>query len=192
MMKKFLLTFFLLCAAGGAAQAQTPEAAISAARERYSDIKNRSNEMERMKREANKRTVGENFTLNFPAIKEDFEKIQKLNDSLFKLNAAETPPANSSVLKLVAEIHRRAARLNSNLFPTEAEAEKTAKNKQPDGESREIKTLLAVLDKSVNSFVHSSVFQNINLVNTTDSLKAQKDLETVISVSGALKAKTKN
>ena len=47
------------------------------------------------------------------------------------------------------------------------------------------------MDKSVNSFVHSSMFQNINLVNSDDSLKAQKDLETVIKTSFAIKEKVK-
>ncbi len=194
MMKKFLITFLLLGVSVAATLAQsTAEQAVKNARDRFSDIKNRSIEMERIKREANKRTVGENFTLKFSEIKEDFERIQKINDDLLRLTAAETPPNYPTVLKFVSEVNRRAARLQSNLFPAEPELKKEAKNKQPiSDESPKVKTLLAALDKSINSFVHSSLFQNINLVNTADSLKAQKDLETVINVSSAIKAKIKN
>ena len=47
------------------------------------------------------------------------------------------------------------------------------------------------MDKSINSFVHSSLFQNVNLVNSQDSLKAQNDLETVIKISSSIKEKAK-
>ncbi len=194
MMKKFLITFLLLSASVAATPAQSAaEQAVKNARDRFSDIKNRSIEMERIKREAHKRTVGENFTLKFPEIKEDFERIQKVNDDLLRLTAVKTPMNYSAVLKFVSEVNRRAARLQSNLFPTDPERKKEAKNKQSiNTESPDVKILLTALDVCINSFVHSSLFENINLVNTADSHKAQKDLETIINVSSAIKAKIKN
>ena len=194
MMRKFLLTIFLLGAFVAATPAQSKaDQTIANARDEFFDIKNRSIEMERMKREAYKLKFSENFTLKFPEIKEDFERIQKINDELLKLTAAKTSLNNSTVSKFVSEINRRAARLRSNLFPAEPERKKEAKNKQPISvESKDVRTLLAVLDESINSFVHSSLFQNINLVNMADSLKAQKDLEAIINASSTIEAKTKN
>ena len=194
MMKKISLTIFLLGATVAATPAQSKaDQTIANARDEFFDIKNRSIELERMKREAHKRTISENFTLKFPEIKEDFERIQKVNDELFNLTAAKTPLNNSAVLKFVSKINRRAGRLRSNLFPTEPEEKKDAKNKQTISvESPDLKTQLSVLDKFINDFVHSSLFQNINLVNTADSQKTQKDLETVIIVSSAIKAKIKD
>lgn len=194
MMKKFLSTVFLLGAFVAATPAQSKaDQTIANARDKFFDIKNRSIDMERTKREANKRTVSESFTLKFPEIKEDFERIQKINDDLLRLTVAETPANYPTVLKFVSEINRRAVRLRSNLFPAEPERKKEAKNKQPmSDESPDVKTLLAALDESINSFVHSSLFQNKNIVNTADSLKAQKDLETVIKLSGAVKSQIKN
>ncbi len=194
MMKKFLIAIFLLGASVAATPAQSKaDQTIANARDEFFDIKNRSIDMERMKREAYKRTVSENFTLKFPEIKEDFERIQKINGEILRLTVAKTPTNYSTVLKFVSEVNRRAARLQSNLFPAEPELKKEAKNKQPiSDESPDVKTLLAALDESINSFVHSSLFQNINLVNTADSLKAQKDLETIIKVSSRIKAKIKN
>ncbi len=194
MMKKFLSTVFLLGAFVAATPAQSKaDQTIANARDKFFDIKNRSIDMERTKREANKRTVSESFTLKFPEIKEDFERIQKINDDLLRLTVAETPANYPTVLKFVSEINRRAVRLRSNLFPAEPERKKEAKNKQPmSDESPDVKTLLAALDESINSFVHSSLFQNKNIVNTADSLKAQKDLETVINISSAVKSQIKN
>ena len=194
MMKKFLLMIFLLGAFTAATPAQSKaDQTIANARDEFFDIKNRSIELERMKREASKLRFSENFTLKFPEIKEDFERIQKINYELLKLTAAKAPLSDSDISKFVSEINRRAARLHKNLFPVEYEQKKESKNKKPNSiESQYLKTLLAVLDESIDSFVHSSLFQNINLVNTADSLKAQKDLETIISVSSRIKAKTKN
>lgn len=194
MLKQFIITTFLLGAFAAATPAQSAaEQAARSARDQFSDIKNRSIEIERMKREASKPTFKENFTLNFPKIKEDFEQIQKINDDLVKLIAAQAPLDDSTVAKFASEINRRAARLRSNLFKTDAEQKKEAKNKQTGAaETRDIKKLLGALDKSIDRFVHNSIFVNINLVDAADSIEAQKDLETVISLSAAVKAKVKN
>lgn len=175
MIKKLLLTIFLLAASAAAASAQSnPEQAILNAREQFSNIKNRSVELERMKREANKRPTSEDSTVKFPEIKEDFEQIQKINSNVLQLIGTKPPLDYAVVLKFVSEINHRALRLKSNLFTVQQKAKKEAKNKPPADELQDIKTLFYALDKSVNDFVHSPIFQNINLVNPTDSLKAQK------------------
>lgn len=190
MTKKLVLAIFLLTVSVAATPAQnTPEQAILEARDQFSDIKNRSIELERTKRDAYKQRVSNDSTLKFPEIKEDFEQIQNVNSDLFKLISAATPVDYAAVFKFVSEINRRAVRLKSNLFS----AETNTKNKrQIAAAPQDIKTLAVDLDKSINDFVHSSIFQNVKLVNTEDSLKAQKDLETVINLSSAIKIKTKN
>ena len=186
MIKKLLLAIFLLTVSVVLTPAQvSPEQEIISAREQSSDIKNRSIELERMRRDAYKHPVSQNYTLEFPQIKDDFEQIQKINSGIQQTAAGKTTTNYTAV----SEINRRAARLKSNLFA----AETKSKNKQQSNyEQQDVKTLLAVLDKSINSFVHNSIFQNLNLVNSEDSLKAQKDLDAVINVSNAIKAKTKN
>ncbi len=193
MIKKFLLAIFLLGFSAAVIPAQVnPEQAVLNAREQFSDIKKRSMELERIKRESGKRTVSDNLTQKFPAIKEDFEQIQKINSDVLKIKAAKTSLNYSEVLKSVSEIKRRAVRLKSNLFPSEPEENNEPKNKsQAIPETEDIKILLGALDKSIFSFVHSSIFQNIKLVNSDDSLKAQKDLENVIKISSLIKDKIK-
>jgi hypothetical protein len=190
MKEKLFLAIFLLAGFIGSTSAQSnPEQAILSARDEFFNIKSRSIELERTKRDASKRPLDKDSPGKFPEIKEDFEQIQKLNNSVLQLNSAEAPLNYQVVLKFVSEINRRAVRLRLNLFS----AESKAKNKQHTAAaSQDIKTLLADLDKFINKFAHSSIFQNTKLVNSEDSLKAQKDLETVIAVSNSIKAKTKN
>jgi len=193
MMKKFLLAIFLPAVFAAATTAQSnPEQAVVNARDQFSDIKNRSVEMERVKREVHKRPANGDSSPKFPEIKEDFEQIQKINSEVLRLTAIKTPVNYAAVLKLVAEINQRAVRLKSNLFPAEHKQKKETKNKLKDVETQDVKTLLDALDKSIDSFAHNPIFQNVNVVNSKDSLKAQKDLETVINLSNAVNVKTKN
>lgn len=197
MINKLLLTIFLLAFLAALSPAQnTPEAAILSAREQFFDIKKRSIELERMKRESEKRPANQDLTLKFPEIKKDFETIQKLNFNLLELAAAKTPLSDAAVSRLASEINQRAARLKSNLFPDEPKQNRESQNEQQSpaaaAESQDLKTLLGALDESINSFAHNPMFQNLKLVNPSDFVKAQKDLEIVISISHAIKAKTKN
>jgi len=193
MIKQLLLAIFLLTVSAVATLAQSSvEQAAKNARDQFTDIKNRSIEMERVKRGANKRTASGNSTPKFPEIKEDFEQIQKICSDVLQSTAVKTPINYADVLKFVSEINHRAVRLKSNLFSAEPKRKQEAKNKQQIvAEQQDIKTLLDTLDKSINSFVHSPIFHNVNLVNSQDSLNAQNDLETVIKISFSIKEKAK-
>jgi hypothetical protein len=192
MKKQLLSAIFLLAvsAAATSAQKSVEQAAINA-RDQFTDIKNRSIEMERIKRDANKRPASDNATPKFPEIKKDFEQIQKLSSDVLELSAVKTSISYAVVLRFVSEINHRAVRLKSNLFSAEPEQNQEAKNKQQIFEARDIRTLLNTLDVSINNFVHSSIFQNLSVINSQDSLKAQNDLETVIKISHSIKEKAK-
>lgn len=188
-MKRLFATIFVFIVSAAASFAQnTPERSILSARDQFSDIKNRSVEMERMKRDAGKPSSDQNLPVKFPEIKEDFEKIQKINSDLLQKFVAATQD-RTAIGEIASEINQRAARLKSNLFP----AEPKTKNKRANAdEPRDLITLLKALDESIDSFVHSSIFQSAKLVNSQDSLKAQQDLESVIKLSNAIKLKIKN
>ncbi|MDQ3321261.1 MAG: hypothetical protein M3525_02195 [Acidobacteriota bacterium] len=189
MKKQLLLAILLLALSVVSASAQgSLEQAAKNARDQFFDIKNRSIELERMKREANKRPASANSAHGFPEIKEDFEQIQKINSDFLQPTIIKTPVDYAAVLKSVSEVNRRAVRLKANLFSAEPKQKKDAKTKrQIADEQQKIEILLNILDKSIGSFVHSSIFQNTNLVNSQDSFKAQNDLERIIKVSQLIK-----
>ena len=192
MINKLFFAILLLNVLAASTSAQiNPEQAILSAKDQFFDIKNRSIELERLKREANKRPVNKDLSSDFPQIKKDFEEIQKVNSKLFQLTVDNKPLNYYAVLKFVSEINQRASRLKSILFTPEPSAKNELKQKSETDESQDLKTLLEILDKSLNSFVHNPIFQNLKLVNSTDLIKAQKDLENVIYASKAIKVKTK-
>lgn len=192
MLRQFAAALFFLFAVAASTSAQsTLEQAAKNARDQFTDIKNRSIEMERAKRDAARMPQSAGSTVRFPEIKEDFEKIQKINDEILRLNSGKTSLDFAAVSKRAAEINRRAARLKTNLFAAEPKQKKNAALKPPAAEAHDVKRLLIDLDKAINEFVHSSIFQNIKLVDSRASLDAQNDLEAVIKITSLLKKSPK-
>lgn len=189
MTKQLLFTVFIIAVSIGSASAQSAaEQAVQNARDQFSNIKNRSIELERVKRDAVKRPERSDSAQKFPEIKEDFEQIQTINSDVLQPAIVKGLINYAAVLKAVSEINHRAVRLKSNLFAFESKEKNQDKNKKQIADNTQnIKVFFDALDESINSFAHNSIFQNINLVNPQDSLKAQADLETVIKISSAIK-----
>ena len=154
-------------------------------REEASPIKGRSNEMERVKRDAEKpeRREGPESrpAPNFSEIKEDFERIQLINNDVLQANASSGKLDYQVISESAAELKKRAVRLKSNLFPPESG--KKSKEAKPAPEDQELTSLLALLDNSITTFTHSPIFQNAKVVNPDDSTNAQKELENIIKLS---------
>jgi hypothetical protein len=149
-------------------------------RDSMSDIKGRSNEIERVKREGGK--PASNPEERFPQIKEDYERIQIVNSEVLQAGAPGEAKDYGRVSEAASEIKKRATRLKSNLFA--ADSEKQSKEKGQDAEEpRDLKALLAALDSALNSFIGNPIFQNTKVVDPEDSLKARQDLEKVIKLS---------
>src|ERR1044071_3155503 len=143
-------------------------------------VKGRSNEMERVKRDAEKPEKKNNAEETFPQIKEDFEQIQHVNSEVLQAVASGGGLDYARISEPAAEIRKRATRLKSNLFGTESEKQPKAKEEKAE---QDLKTLLPALDAAVTNFVHSPMFQNTKVVNPDDSAKARHDLEDVIKLS---------
>ncbi len=112
-MKKQLLLAILplvLSVVSTSAQGGLEQAAKNA-RDQFSDIKNRSIELERMKREANKRPASDNSAPGFPEVKEDFEQIQKINSDFLQPTVIKTP------VDYVERLPAKLRRLRLNNFP---------------------------------------------------------------------------
>lgn len=163
------------------AQPPTPNSGLGDKTFKDSDtVRTRSAELERIRRDASKpgRKHEPSAEEKFPQIKEDFERIQIVNGDVLQSARADL----GQLAAAAAEVHRRASRLASNLFPPEQEKKPKAAAKE-DADARDLKALLAALDASVERFVHSPLFQNIKVVNPDDSAKARRELEEIIRLS---------
>ncbi|HZE70206.1 MAG TPA: hypothetical protein VE135_11860 [Pyrinomonadaceae bacterium] len=185
-----LITIIALSSAlGSSATAQGPPSDSPGAspKDKALEDKYRSDEIERVRREANAPEYNPS-TARFPQIKEDFERIQRINIDVLQANEHDARLDYGRISEAAGEIKRRATRLKSNLFPPAAKGSKKQSEQQWE-DRQDLKLLLTELDKAINRFVHNPIFANTRLVNPQDSARAERDLEKIINLSGKTEKK---
>ena len=123
--------------------------------------------------------------LPFTQISEDFERIQIINHTLALASASGVELDLRQVAQAASEIKKRAGRLKENLIlPESVEARPKPSDVIEPGQ---LKESLAALDKLVISFVHNPGFRSVKVIDTEWAVKARRDLEEIIELSGRLK-----
>lgn len=166
-------------------------------------LKDRSVEMERAKREADKGVVsgkqGEALAATkFNEIKEDFEKIQLTQSSIVEAYKTAKAIDYVAISAGAEQIAWRGERLKVNLFPpVQQKPDKKKKDKdkpkvtEVQAEPRvlpgDIRSLIAEMDNTLGVFVGNAMFSNARGVNAADHARAQSDLEHLIALSKKLK-----
>ena len=144
----------------------------------------RTTEIERVRRAASKQE-GRPADHKFPAIKEDFERMQIVNNVLQEGAAGRVDYGRIS--EGAAEIRKRAARLDASLFPPATGKESASQSRGAEERGADLKSLLAQLDGAIRGFVSNPMFGNTRVVNIPDSSAARRDLGRIIRLSGKLK-----
>ena len=185
----FLMTMVALASAlWSSDNAQLPPGAgTGGRRDKSIEDKYRSDEMERVRRDANR--PADRPAARFPQIKEDFERIQIINSDLLQANDSSAGLDYARISEASAEIRKRAIRLKSNLFPS-ASKERTKQIEQETKERQDLKSLLTELDKAITSFVHNPIFENTRVVDPQDSIRAERDLQKIINLSARTRKKS--
>jgi len=115
-------------------------------------------------------------------VQEDFLGIQQINAEVIHAYAAGEPPNYKHISEAMAEINKRAARLNMNLLLPTGQAEVTPSNGGEAGKKTGRSPLLDLNDL-INSFVNNPIFKNADTVDATTGAKAKHDLESIIDLS---------
>lgn len=188
MKEAILLTSGLLLILSGSALAQNvppPPAPIVESDLRDNNIRMRSVELERIKREARKMRPREStvaMEMRFAETKKHFEKIQKLQDSIVKAYTTGKTINYSKISKSALKITKNSLRLDENLFG--AEPEKNGKDPETKTvERKSVRDLIIELDNSIGIFVKSPIFQNTKVVDSNISKEAQLELRKIMEVS---------
>jgi hypothetical protein len=114
-------------------------------------------------------------------VKEDFLGIQQINAEIMHAYVAGEPPNYKRLSEAMAEINKRAARLNANLLlPVGQAAAAPPKGGASKGAAR---SPLLDLNDLINSFVTNPIFKNSDTVDATTGTKAKRDLESIIDLS---------
>jgi hypothetical protein len=157
-------------------------------------IRMRSLELERFKREGNKprpTETSKEAEVRFAEIKEDFENIQKLRNEIVKTFRNGNRKDYEKISSLSAEIKKKSRRLDKNLFSSflEHESKRNKDEKKVSGKS--VRDLIVDLDYAIRSFIGSSIFDNLILVDQKALEESLRSLDSVLRVSEALSKEAK-
>lgn len=205
-MKELIFAGFIVLSGFLTALSQVPPPPVADnASPQDRSLKNRSVEMERVKRDAEKGVVtgkgGEAMAATkFNEIKEDFEKIQEAQSSIVAAYRTAKAIDYKAISAGADQVAWRSERLKGNLFPpVEQKVDKKKKDKDKDKpklpeaqpEPRalpdDIRSLIAEMDNTLGVFVGNAMFSNARAVNAADHASAQSDLVHLIALSKKLK-----
>jgi hypothetical protein len=131
--------------------------------------------------EQNKQTSEKQQKLALAQIKEDFERMQVVNNEMMRVVSTSDSLDSKLVSESLEEINRRAKRLKENLRMQDVEAKEPGDNKVAG--VAEVKASLSTLDDFIMSFVQSPLFQNPKLIDANQRAKAGSDLANIIGLS---------
>lgn len=116
-------------------------------------------------------------------VNEDFGRIQGINSEIMRDYASGAPPDYKHIAEAMAEIKKRAARLNTNLLlpPDEEVPENQAT--PSNSTKRKARSPLLDLNDLINGFVTNPIFKNVNTIDLALGLKAKRDLANIIDLS---------
>ena len=160
----------------------------SSPKDKAVEDKYRSDEMERVRRDADKRE--ERRGRSFPRIKEDFERIQVINNDVLQRDGIDGQLNYKEVAEAAAEVTKRASRLKGNLFSSTAKGTKKQIELESENQA-DVKRLLNALDDAISGFVHNRMFENLRVVDPDDATNAQRDLENIIRLSKEVSKRAK-
>jgi hypothetical protein len=129
-----------------------------------------------------KRAVKNDPKLAFAQIKEDFRRLQILNNDVLRAVSSGGEADYKSISDSAKEIKKRAARLKLNLVFPEAEKDERPPSLQPPDAS-DLKPSVAALDTLIFSFVSNPIFKEVGVVNAKLGIRARHDLEGIIELS---------
>jgi len=112
-------------------------------------------------------------------VQEDFGRIQEINAGVMKSYASGAPPDYKYLAEAMADINKRAGRLNTNLLLPQVE----------NTEALEVKdgSPLIQLNGLIVRFANNPIFKNANTIDAQDGVKAKRDLGYIIELSNRIR-----
>jgi hypothetical protein len=159
------------------------------------NIRMRSAELERIKREADAASysaINKQAQTKFPQIKEDFEGIQISESAIVKTYTSDKKIDYALIEISANDINKRAKRLEENLFAEMVKKEEPKEGKtKKDEKEKTVRDLIVELNNAIGSFVSSPIFGNLKVVDSKVAVKTRDDLNLVKSLSEKLSAEAK-
>jgi hypothetical protein len=135
-----------------------------------------------LEREENKRSQPASrpsTQLQIDQIKEDFRKLQLLNNQV-RESAKLHGPLDKGLIDTLGEIRKRATRLKTNLALGKVAIDNGSTDSELDGD---LNSLLGKLDQNVLSFVRNPMFRSSRVIDVGLAKTARVDIERVIALT---------
>lgn len=176
----FSILMIILLATPLFAQASRGRVASDRARAKEADLQHYNREMALRNLGKEQPLSEQQQKLALKQIKEDFERLQFVNNEMMRTVSASETLDYKSISNTLSEINKRAKRLKSNLRMEDGERDKAW---QATSESAELKQSLYQLDNLIMGFVTSPLFRNTSVTDANLRLKAGRDLDGIIEMS---------
>jgi hypothetical protein len=178
------------CARGAQGQQGRNPAAERAARERMARDAAESEEREmmlEMTERSHRSGERREPRLAFAQIREDFLRLQVVNNDLARAASGGGQLDLKLVAKSAAEIRKRAERLRENLaLPEAAGGEKSAAAAAPT-DPEQLRAALSRLDGVILGFANDLHAKGVQRFDAQTSAKLRRDLEEIVALSGLVK-----
>jgi hypothetical protein len=179
---------FAACAVG--AQSQSIRNAERAARERMANDAAASEEremqlalIERYHRSGDERDP----RLAFAQIREDFIRLQVVNNDLARAVSGTGQLDFKLVAKSASEIRKRAERLKDNLALPAGERDEKAPAAAAPTDPEQLRAALTRLDETILRFASALHAKGVRRFDAQSSGKLRRDLEEIVTLSGRVK-----
>lgn len=166
------------------------------------NVKTRSIDLERVKRDAEKQDPKNQAAaippIKFQEIKEDFEGLQLRQDEIRKIYSVGKQVDMAKIGAVAGLMNANATRLETNLFPPPVEEPKTKKKSKgqkveavqvdpaPEALPQDIRSMIMAQDDALAAFVANPMFTNPQVSNVDSNVKAQVDLKKLVRLTAAL------
>ena len=155
---------------------------------READLNNRELILRRLRDEAKAKKPAElELKLALAQIKEDFERIQIVNNTMMRAVSIGEALDYKQISEVAEEINKRAKRLKTNLVILDLEDGKKVQRPQVATDGEQVRTLLLMLNHLIKSFVTSPLFQNLKVTDVRQLAKARQDLADIIELSHSVR-----
>jgi hypothetical protein len=128
--------------------------------------------------------------LAFAQIREDYVRIQVINNELAQAVASGGQLDLKLVTHSTAEIRKRADRLMLNLALPDSDETEARPKVTVGTEPAQLKTALGSLDEMILKLVRNPLFRNPKLVDARESPAVRRDLKEIIELSAQLKKRS--
>ncbi|HEX8141403.1 MAG TPA: hypothetical protein VF553_02335 [Pyrinomonadaceae bacterium] len=128
--------------------------------------------------------------LAFAQIREDYVRLQVVNNDLARVVAAAGTLDLKTVAHSAAEIKKRADRLKENLALPQPESNSTRPKVTVGAEPEQLKAALAALDALILKLVRNPLFRNPKLVDARNAPQVRLGLEEIVELSSQVKKRS--